>query len=316
MLVLKDIRGAIEGAIVGAIASLVGALVLWTGVGIATWDSNKGEAAAYYAGLLFPVGIIVWVWGKRKERREDEQRRQLADERQRDILNSTIRERLVPLSEISRQFFFLLKQLVSAASTHLDKAERKFEERTFAPFWDEVEDATNQLAAYHQGVKKIERNANKYTRRASRLSDRASRLDVSIPRFDMPLGELPDARPVAARLEEVVRQAQSDFQFSMIYEQRRTNQLLYTGFGTLASAIDRMQSSIGDALGDLATSLNTTLGELVSASNAQADALNVLSEHVASNVEAQRGFERDSLAESKRQSEMLDNIQRHKKRLP
>ena len=279
------------------------------------WDSSKGEAAAYFAGFFFPVGIIVGILihirEEKKRRREEEQERQLEEERQRDTLNSTIRERLVPLSETSKEILLSLKQLVSEASTHLDEAEREFEERTFAPFWDKVEDTTNQLAAYHQGVKRVERNATKYTRRASRLSDRASRLGVSIPRFDMPEDELPDARPVTARLWQVRRQAQGDFQFATIYEQRRTNQILYDRFGTLESAIDRMHSSIGDALGDLAISLNTTLGDLVSASNAQADTLNVLSEHVASNAEAQRGFERDSLAESKRQSEMLDNIAGH-----
>ena len=263
MLGLKYLRGAIQGAIVGAIASLVGALVLWIGVGIAMWDSSKGETAAYFAGLFFPVGIIVGIVihirEEKKRRREEEQEKQLEEERQRDTLNSTIRERLVPLSETSKEILLLLKQLVSEASSHLDEAEREFEERTFAPFWDRVEEVANQLAAYHQGVKRIERNATKYTRRASRLSDRASRLGVSIPRFDMPEDELPDARPVAARLWQIRRQAQRDFQFSMIYEQRRTNQILYDGFGTLEAAIDRMHSSIDDALGDLAISLNTTL---------------------------------------------------------
>ena len=315
MLGLKYIRGAIQGAIVGAVASLIGALLLWIGVGIAMWDSSKGEAAAYFAGLFFPVGIImgilIHIRKEKKRKRKEERQRQLEDERQRNTLNTSIRERLEPLTETSREILSSLRHLVLEASTHLDETEREFEERAFSPFWDEVENATNQLAAYHYGVKRVKRNATKYTRRASRLRDRAFRLGVSIPRFDIQEDELPDARPVATRLWQVRRQAQRDFQFSMIYEQRRTNQILYDGFGTLEVAIDRMYSSIGDALGDLATSLNTTLEDLVSASNAQADTLNVLSEHVASNAQAQRGFERDSRAESERQSEMLDSIAGH-----
>ena len=240
------------------------------------WDSNKGEAAAKFASLFVPIGIIVGVWDEKKERQEEERRRRREVQRRKDDLNSKCRK---------------LAKLVSEASTHLDKAEREFEERAFVPFWDEVEYAINKLTAYHKRVKNLEHDATEYA-----LGD--SVLGMSEP--DMLEGELPDARPVAVRLSKVVRQAQRDFEFAMIYEQRKTNQLLYAGFGTLASAIDSMQSLIDDALEDLATSLNTTLGDLVSATNAQDDTLNVLSEHVASNAEAQRGFEMNSLAESKK----------------
>lgn len=287
MLILKRIQRA---AIGGFIALPFGGLALWI---------VEGEAAAKFAAVILiligiTAGIFISIWEEKKERRErdeerqrEERRRRLEVQRRKDHFNSKCKK---------------LTNRISEASTHLDNAEREFEERAFALFWDEVGYAINKLSAYHKRVKKLEHHATEYALRDSELG-----MSVS----DMLEGELPDARLVAVRLSKVVRQAQRDFEFAMIYEQRQTNQLLYAGFGTLASAIDSLQSLIGDALEDLATSLNTTLGDLVSASNAQADTLNVLSEHVAGNAEAQRGFERDSLAESKRQSEMLDNITEH-----
>lgn len=276
MLVLKCIWGAILGAIGGFIAFLVYGLALWIVVGIVMWDSNKGEAVANFAVLLVPIGILIGIITPIREearkKEEQEEKRRLEAKRKQDAFDSEC-ESLTTLLDTSKSTFLSLRQLALAASAHLDKAEREFEEGAFAPFWDEVENATNKLAAYHQGLNTVEHNATAYTGRASKLS-------VSIPKFDMPKGEFPDARPVAVRLSNVVRQAQKDFQFATIYEQRKTNQLLYAGFGTLASAIDRMQTLIVDALEDLSTSLDTTLNDLISVSNAQAD---MFAEHVNEN---------------------------------
>lgn len=299
MLVLKCILGAIIGAICGFIAMIAGGIAILIVVGIIMWDSNKGEAAAEFMGPFFVlagiiVGIIVPIYipiyKESQRKKEEKDRIQLEAKRAKGALDTECTS-LAALIDTSKSIFLSLKQLVPAANTHLDKAEREFNEGAFAPFWDEVEHATNRLAEYHQAVNTIDRNATEYTSRASRLS-------VSIPKFDMPKGKLSDARPVAVRLSKIVRQAQKDFQFATIYEQRKTNQLLYAGFGTLASAIDRMQTSIVDVLKGLSTSLDTKLDDLVSSMNEQAETQEYL------------------LEESERQSEMLDNIQRRRKLLP
>lgn len=296
MVVLKSLLGAILGVIVGAVLWFVAFLV-------SLLFSHLIPEKIYYDGvqaaaLLVPaagmiIGIIVPIFLEVGKKKEQAKERQLQAKQETDALNAECTS-LATLLATSKSTFFSLKQLVPAANAHLDKAEMEFKEGAFAPFWDEVEHATNRLAAYHQDVNTIDRNATEYTGRASRLS-------VLIPKFDMPKGELPDARPIAVRLSKIVRQAQKDFQFATIYEQRKTNQLLYAGFGTLASAIDRMQTSIVDALEDLSTSLNTTLDDLVSASNAQVDMLSTLTDHIESSAEAQREFE----------SDLLHNIKRH-----
>lgn len=224
---------------------------------------------------------------ERTQRRGVSRKSRSEEKRKQDELDEECRS-LASLHVNAKETFLSLMELVPSANKHLDKAEHEFSEGAFAPFWDEVESATNQLAAYHQDVHRVENCATEYTRRSSVLN-------VRVPSFEMPLGELPDARPVAARLSQIVRRAQKDFQFATIYEQRKTNQLLYAGFGTLASAIDRMQTSIVEALEDLSVSLNTTLDSLVTVSQAQADMM------------------ASSLDEARSQSAMLDNIQRRRK---
>lgn len=324
MLILKCFLGAILGAIAGFIATLLGGLIIWFIVGLIMWNSSKGENVAnlvaplfFYTGIIIGIIIPIREEAKRKEdveKRKDEQRKQEEQEERlkakqaQDAITNECTS-LTTLLNTSESTFLSLRELVATANTHLDKAEREFKEGVFAPFWDEVEHATNMLAAYHQGVNTIDSNAAEYTRRSSKLS-------VSMPRFNIPKGKLPDARPIAERLSNIVRKAQKDFQFATIYEQRKTNQLLYAGFGTLATAIDRMQNSIVDSLENLSTSLNTTLDDLVITASAQADMLSTLTDQVTSAAEAQREFNEDSLDESKRQSRMLDNIQRHKKPFP
>ena len=59
-------------------------------------------------------------------------------------------------------------------------------------------------------------------------------------------------------MHRIVRQAQKDFQFWTIFEQRKTNQLLVVGFGSLASAIAEMGSQIEMSLYELDLALSSS----------------------------------------------------------
>jgi hypothetical protein len=288
MLTLNCIRGAILGAIGGYIAYFVGYLSIWIVVGILTWNSDTGTTwAAFISTPAIPAGIIIGILVPICQAQDE-------------------RNDLYAMLAKSQSTFLTLPELVDAADAHLKKAEHEFSERAFAPFWDEIEHATNQLGAYHAGVTSITSSARDYSSRRSRLS-------ITIPEFSVPEDGFPDARPVAKRLSEIVRKGQRDFQFATLYEQRKTNQLLYTGFGTLAAGIERMQHAITDALEDLSNSLGSRLDDLVRSSHALADRVSTLTDEVASGAQAQREFEKDALGEAKKQSKMLDNIQRDRK---
>jgi|GEM_PF-2624685 len=200
---------------------------------------------------------------------------------------------LESLLSSSKNNFHNIPKIVIAAEEYLDLAEREFADRAFAPFWDQIENATNRLAAYYyQQVQLLERNAVEY--RQGILALRGN-----MPLFSDPTRQLPDARPTAARLAAVVRKAQTDFQFATIYEQRKTNHILVQGFGTLAAAIYSLGNMISSSLSDLSRTLDVSLDRILE--SAAADAAIV------------REMETTILTKQDTQIRMLDNIQRGKK---
>ena len=191
-----------------------------------------------------------------------------------------------------------LRDLLPQAAADLDRADRDFSERAFAPFWDAIESAARALANYHSGVTKIRDASVEHALRAGILPEMPSRLEIAT-------GDFPDARPVAQRLASTVRKAQKDFEFATIYEQRKTNQLLFAGFQTLAAAIDHMQESIASALSDLAETVGASLETLVDSSKTQAAALASMSEDLASRGDKLSDIAQEHLLERRKQTELL-----------
>jgi len=149
---------------------------------------------------------------------------------------------------------------VTSANQHLAAAEKEFAEGAFAPFWDEIERAANELAAYKNEVEYLQRNVTVYNNEAGELARLGGE---GVAPLALPQYQLPDARPSAARFMGLVRQAQKNFQFAMIFEQRKTNQLLHTGFGNLGAAIHSLGDSINASLDKLSKSLDGKLDQLI-----------------------------------------------------
>lgn len=181
-----------------------------------------------------------------------------------------------------------LSRLVSEAEQHLDLAEKEFRERAFHPFWDEIEEATKNLAIYQHRVRLIGSCAAEYQKEANLVAG-------SSPPFALSTSRLPDARGTADRLAHVVRKAQKDDQFAIIYGQWKTNAILLEGFSTLGTAIYGIGDAITSSIADLSASLHVSADQLMS--------------QIAADVDERRRFEQDAL-------EMLDNIQRGRKPWP
>lgn len=338
MVVFKSLWGAIIGAIAGVIAGNILAVIIQLIIGITLVILNGGllkEKPDISADAIEKISIVLSVFvgmiggfmmpicdeekrkqdalKKAEEQEEESKRLNLLKKEQEKKALEEERDSLEKLLEESRELFISFNQLVLSANASIDEAEREFKENAYAPFWDEIENATNILAQYQYDVNRLRSNAKTY-------KSRAKKINISIPEFNVPLGGITDARPVAIRLKGTVRMAQKNFQFAMIYEQRKTNQLLYSGFGTLASAINSMHNSITNALDNLSNTLNVSCENLVSISNEQTDILNSLEEKEVTTMELQHKMGKDLLAENKKQTkmidkqnEMIDNI-RHKKK--
>jgi uncharacterized phage infection (PIP) family protein YhgE len=344
--ILGLLKWGLVGFVVGFVAGILGGIAKCR-VGDVGCVWNNALAAArlcsFVAGLIGIVPPIIKesrrrnaaillgfsAEGYERRRREEEEtsRRRVREEgeavtRLKDFLAAAELQRkkadLASLLTSARRDFLTLRELVQLADINLDAAEGNFAEEAFSPFWDEVENATNKLAAYDEGIRRVNDNAKDYKNRALKLS--AS----EIPEFSLPAGKLPDARPVAQRLSEIVRKAQKNFQFAMIYEQRKTNQLLYAGFGSLGIAIYSLRDKLSQSLSALSESVNSSLQDLLWATNFQTATIGAAAEHQAqlareseeaanARVEDLKKLGEELIDKEEEQSKMLDNIQRKRK---
>lgn len=305
MIILRCIGGALLGAFWGIIASLVGALALFVIVGLATWNSAKGDFAANFAFLAFPIGILVGFAAPIYDRSQD---RKEARERHRAKQEEHLKG-MVDAGEEALHLFESLPQLLGVAEQHLDEASDNFTDRAFAPFWDSIEKAATLLGRFDEAVSGIRNHANRYTALVPQYEGKPP----SFPLASGSIAKLPACTQTATRMKSIVRAAQRDFQFATIYEQRKTNQILVAGFEDLADALANMTDQISTSISSLVDSVDEMMSTVDGSLRAIHGELGELSEATNRHhdwVESQSSQrderERKTLA-------MLDNIQRGRK---
>jgi RNA-splicing ligase RtcB len=109
----------------------------------------------------------------------------------------------------------------------------------------------------------------------------------------------------------IVRRAQRDFQFSVIYEHRKTNQILVAGFKNLAQAVEEMASRITASI----DSLTTSVDKMTSTLDESLRRLSEQTERLATG--AAEKSDRDAAGKCVREQrvlEMLDRIERQRYR--
>jgi DNA anti-recombination protein RmuC len=113
-------------------------------------------------------------------------------------------------------------------------------------------------------------------------------------------------------MKGIVRKAQSNFQFAMIFEQRKTNQILVAGFTNLALALEQMTWRITRTIGDLASSVEA-MGRSINESLLDIDSQ--VRESAEETTNYRKGLSREAsehIGREERVVEMLDNIQRRR----
>ena len=195
-----------------------------------------------------------------KIERERQKREQEKQEKEAIIARKIKSEqRVVGLVNSSTATSKMLIDRVATAKSAIDSAERNYADGAFDPFWDDVEWAVTSLARFDSGVKEITEYSAQYKAEIQTLG--------SVPAvFDWDKAvDIPDAKSTADRLREIVRTAQKNFQFAVIYEQRKTNQLLSIGFANLAQALGEIAWRIDESTSTLSTSISD-LSQVVSES--------------------------------------------------
>jgi uncharacterized protein YfcZ (UPF0381/DUF406 family) len=155
------------------------------------------------------------------------------------------------IAKQSIELFVDMLNLLRAAKRYLNQAEIDRQEGAFAPFWDVIEKAANMLGQFDEGLRCINGNFSRY----AELIKLYVGPPPTFPVTGILVAKLDVGMETAARLKAIVRNAQCDFHFASIYEQRKTNQILVAGFTNLAQALERMSSQITASIDRLSSSV-------------------------------------------------------------
>lgn len=244
-------------------------------------------------------------------RRKEEQKK--AQKREYELAQDNTYKRLGNLVVSSQTLSQDLTKEIEGAENALNSAEQEYVEGVFAPFWDAIEYAATHLARFDLKVNQIVQNCSQY-------KTEKEEFDSEPPVFKLNTEDLPNATAVANRMCSIVRKAQKNFQFATIYEQRKTNQLLVSGFTNLAQALGEMsyrieQSvySLSASIADLSDTTADSVAKIIESNEQNAQnvigSVGAVNKQLQSDAEVRREHERKEL-------EMLDNIQRHRKPNP
>lgn len=149
-----------------------------------------------------------------------------------------------------------LPQYLNQASHWLREAEIEYKDNAFSPFWDAVENAAQQLAAFNDKANQLSQNAVEYYRK---LDGRKH----TFPAFPVTTRTIPDASFVLNELRRVVRMGQTNFQFANIWEHRRTREVLIAGFRTLGEVVNNLGATIEYSVSNLQQSVSSDVARLV-----------------------------------------------------
>jgi hypothetical protein len=197
---------------------------------------------------------------------------------------------------------------LTQAEAQLDQAELNFREGAFAPFWDSIERVAILLAEFDQKARLVKSLVSEFKVAAeSKVEGLYYESDLI---FDFPIhsdsvGGLQAAFVTTSRWKDLVRKAQCNFQFATIFEQRRTNQLIASGFQNLTLALEGMGKRIAGSIDMLGGSIDQLGVTIVEGS----ERLRKTVDKVNDSIKA------ESIANAQRSAkalQMLDNIQRRK----
>jgi len=198
------------------------------------------------------------------------------------------------------------------AEVYLNQAEIDFADGTFAPFWDSVEKAAQALGRFDERVRQINSNASHY----AKLVEQYEEAPPAFPLHVQSVEKLAVAKATAERMKRIVRNAQSNFQFAMIFEQRKTNQILVAGFTNLAQALEQMTWRITASIGGL-TSAVDAMGSTLNESVLEIDSQ--MRENAKATAHYREVLSREASERTVREEkvvELLDNIQRGRRPFP
>ena len=204
-----------------------------------------------------------------------------------------------------------LSDILNKSDVALSRAQKFFTERAYTPFWDSVEDAVELLRQFDRRVTSINYSAKEYRAQLEGW-------EHTFPSFPVRSEDLPEPDALMKRLGDRIAEAQRDFQFASIFEQRRTTSAIVTGFRNTQEAISSLRNDIVNSLSELQYSLESGLGNI--SSNIQEGFEGLAQQQDQAAGELRESLEDRSAKTSKKDAKhdefvegALDNIQNRRK---
>lgn len=206
-------------------------------------SGDGAKALAISAGVL---GAGFWGWFCWRRLRTRAVRMEKL--RRRDLALRTI--------ENARAHADALPGYLAAGNEVLAEAERRFAAHVYGPFWDSVASAGTQIENFGNSILAIRQNEKNY---AVALSG----AQHTFPAF-YALFALPDPQPTIDRYALIVRAAESDYNFSSIWEQRKTAEVIDKRLTAVIGAVHGATARLSAIITELQTSTDAHLAALQS----------------------------------------------------
>lgn len=240
-----------EGCFLFIIAFIAGIII--DGMNLGTLDWIPLVVLEFFALLI--TGVIYYV--KRVNALSDA--RELWMQERRTQSKKEAVELSLKANGIEKSFWTTIQslpKLLADAQLAVDAAARDYSERAFGPFWDNIERAASNLAAFNASAKRIYVSTGEYQ---EILKGRKHNFPPLVVRQQ----ELPDPIPIAERFKQMVRTAQRDYEFSVIWEHRKTREVLIQGFGSLAEAVEGLSWTLEDSMVNLKNTISESSDKIV-----------------------------------------------------
>lgn len=246
----------------------------------------NGEYSAGFGILavevLVIVGFLLWLaHGKRiakREKQEEERVRQRRAEkkRERDAVKAIrkkenrkkwqqaqkqkqARKSIVDSISHAKECYQRINYHYGEAGKYLVKAETAFKNRAYSPFWDAIENAALELGHFSENVRRLSTKVQQYKKGEKQYE--------GYNQYSFPLkdAQITHVRGICKnskfqnKMRNILEKAQQDYEFSSIFEQRKTQKLIVAGFKNLEDVLT--------IVGNKTTSALETLNNTVQASN-------------------------------------------------
>lgn len=242
---------------------------------------NAFDSALAVFACIVGLGILVELlnfntrkaderYERDKANRNNAEKEAAETKRQREQKNRVQSNHLSHLKSIPRRALNSYRDAagwLAAATQYAQNAEDHFNESAYSPFWENVEHSYVSLSNFRNSMGAVSSFAQNYSETFAELDVtflESQDLRTELEEFPFEIADSNlevESLQVEAYIHSVVRQAQKDYSFASIYEQRRTTSAVIEGFGSLSSAIQSMSSSLTSSLQEYSRGISSPAAE-------------------------------------------------------